>query len=140
MSADEGRRFRRYQGALRRRRLTSSSASPLERLPGDREALAEEAEGHGAQDRLLGATTRLADAEHLPGLLEADLDRPALGVAGDDLCGRRLNVRGDERDVEARLALALAHEHDAHRLLSEDPPARGSRWSAGGRRRSCRDG
>ena len=70
MSANEGWRFCRYQGALRRRRLTSSSASPLQRIPGDREALAEEAEGHGAQHCLLSTTARLADAERLLGILE----------------------------------------------------------------------
>ena len=42
----------------------------VERIPGDSEALAEEAEGHGAQHCLLSTTARLADAERLLGILE----------------------------------------------------------------------
>ena len=58
----------------------------VQRVPGDRDRLGEEAEGDGALDRVLDAVAGLTDAVGL-GLLMGGLDRPAAVVARDQLAG-----------------------------------------------------
>jgi hypothetical protein len=54
----------------------------------DRQGHREEAEWGGALDGRLDAVAGLSDAEDVFGVLEAHLDRPPVGVALDQLCGR----------------------------------------------------
>jgi hypothetical protein len=58
----------------------------VELVPDDRQRLAEEAERDGALDGALDAVAGLADAVGFA-LLEAGLDRPAAGIASDQLRG-----------------------------------------------------
>ena len=91
----------RYQGARRRRRSTSPLGLPGEALPGDRDGLAEEAEGDGAQHGALRLDTRLADAGDLllrPGLRPRS---PSARRSGRSSPGRGLGVGRQEADLEA---------------------------------------
>ena len=87
----------------------SRSASPVQLVPGDRECLAEEAEGDGPLDGFLDAVAGLADAVGFA-LLEAGLDRPAGCVAGNQPRRGCLDIGGGDRDVVAVATLRIADQ------------------------------
>jgi len=64
-------------------------------VPEDRQRHREELKGHGALDGLRGAVAGLFDAEDVLGVFVGDFDRPAVGVAFDDLRGGAGQVGGD---------------------------------------------
>src|SRR5687768_7157282 len=77
----------------------------VQRVPEDRQRHAEELEGDGALDGALAAVAGVADAGELFGFFEADLDRPAVAVALDQLGGGGVEVAGEQRELVAgRLA------------------------------------
>ena len=80
---------------------------------GDREGHREELERDGARDRLLGAVLGVTDAGLVLGLFEAHLDRPAVGVALNNLCGGAVKVSGDQRELIAGVFGVVADEDHA---------------------------
>jgi len=89
-------------------------------IPGDAERLAEEAEGHGPLDRPRYSVAGLADPDHLLRVLEANLDRPAIPTAGDQLCGRGRDIGRDQRDPVALLVADLADQYQLDPARAED--------------------
>ena len=100
MSSIEGSRLWGYQGALRRRRRTSAAGSAVQRVPGDRDRLAEQPERHGALDRQLDAVAGLADAGDVFGFLEGEMYCRRLGL-------QRPGRRSASRSVAVRRSIAM---------------------------------
>ena len=69
----------------------------VQRVPDDDEAVDAEAQWHGALHRALQPVAGLADAEQLFAAGDGDLDRPAVGVAGDHGLGVTGGVGGEDR-------------------------------------------
>jgi hypothetical protein len=61
-----------------------------------------------------GAVAGLADPGDLPGFFEQDLDRPAVGIAFDQLGGGGGQVGGDQGQVIAVGRAGLADQDDPH--------------------------
>jgi hypothetical protein len=76
-----------------------------------------------ALDGFAGAVARVADAEQLLAVLEADLDRPAVAVALDDLGWGGSQVGGDQRQlVAAGLGVVLDEDHAHQSFWAERLP------------------
>lgn len=71
----------------------------VQRVPEDRDRHRQELKRGGALDGALGAVAGVADAEAVLGILVADFDWPAVGVALDDLTGGAGQIGGDQRDL-----------------------------------------
>src|SRR5215216_6394779 len=70
-------------------------------IPADDQAHAQQAERDGALDGAGGAVAGLADPGDLPALFEQDLDRPAVGIAFDQLGWGGVQVGGDQGQLVA---------------------------------------
>jgi hypothetical protein len=73
----------------------------VQRVPEDGDAVGVQFERDGAAYGVLGAAAGLADAEHVAGFGESDLDGPSPCVSADQLCWAGVQVGGDQDQVVA---------------------------------------
>jgi len=87
MSANDGVVLVRYQGARARCSVTSSGRWPCSAYQTIASDIVRNWKRAVRFDGFAGAIARVADAEQCLAVFEGDFDRPAIGVAFDDLAG-----------------------------------------------------